>query len=144
MLITKIREGVNQALAGERLSMVELIPHLDYTIDQINQNMNTQFPVFSELAADATEYNAFPDIYIRTVVIPGAAWHYYVYDEEGIPTANQYSSIYETGKFNMLRDYTQYVPEEYQLASTGYTVSDATNRNFGDRGIEVDGSNFFI
>lgn len=145
MLISKIRDGINQALAGEMLSMRELIPHLDFVIDEINDNMNTTFPAFSELdLSTVTEYDMIPDKYIRTVLIPGAAWHYYVYDEEGIPTANQYSTMYETAKFKMLRDFSMNVPEEYLASSTGYVQSDASNINFGDRGMNVDGSNFFI
>ena len=144
MLITKIRESINMALAGEMLSMRELLPHLDYAIDQINETMNTKFPAFSDLAEGAAEYTAIPDKYIRSVIVPGAAWHFYVYDEEGIQSANQYSSIFELAKFTMLRDYSMYVPEEYRAESTGYAETDPDNIQLGDRGLITDVSNFFI
>ena len=85
------------------------------------------------------EYNFFPDKYIRTVVIPGAAWHFYVMDEEGLQTAPQYMADYENGKFIMQRDMLYKIPEEYQDDDNqGFIVGDPESDIFGDRGLVVD------
>ena len=131
MLVTDVQKLFNNALAGDTLSINEMLPHLDVAIDGINDYMNTVFPVFSELpiGTPGLEYNFFPDKYIRTVVIPGAAWHYYVMDEEGLQTAPQYQADYERGKFIMLRDMLYDIPEEYHrelddqaAADTGFLI----------------------
>ena len=85
MLITAICNAINQALAGEMLTKNELTPHIDYAIDTINATLNSCFPALSELDTLVTDYNYFPSNYIRLVIVPGAAWHFYVNDEEGMP-----------------------------------------------------------
>ena len=141
MLITDVQKLFNNALAGETLTLNEMIPHLDFAIDGINDKLNTVYPVFSELdlSAYGAEYSYFPDRYIRTVVIPGAAWHYYVTDEEGLQTSPQYQIDYENGKFTMLRDMLYNIPEEYQAdVENGSFVADPTNDTLGYRGLVVD------
>lgn len=141
MLIVQIQKLFNMALAGETLTIKEMIPHLDAAIDGINDKLNTCYPVFSDIDTTThdAEYNYFADKYIRTVVIPGAAWHYYVMDEEGLQTAPQYQADYETGKFMMLRDTLYNIPEEYQAESeAGSIIGDETSDIFGYRGLVVD------
>ena len=58
----------------------------------------------------------FPDKYIRTVVIPGAAYKFYITDEEGISTATKYEQEYLTNLFYMERDYLPLLPEEYKAS----------------------------
>lgn len=143
MLLTAIQSLVNSALAGELLTYTELVPHLDAAIDGINDVLNAKYPSFSELPMGATEYTHFPDKYIRTVVVPGCAWHYYVADEEGMQTAPQYQMNYEQGKFIMLRDMLYNIPLEYQADEhQGYV--DATTSPFEERGISLNGSNFTV
>lgn len=141
MLITNIQKLFNSALAGETLSVKEMLPHLDAAIDGINDKLNTCYPVFSELdltTANA-EYSYFPDKYIRTVVIPGAAWHYYVMDEEGLQTAPQYQLDYENGKFIMQRDMLYNIPEEFQAdEEAGSIVGMEDNTTLGTRGLVCD------
>ena len=144
MKITKIRNLVNMALAGEMLTFQELKPHLDYAIDEINDMLNSTFPVFSELESEAEDYNYFPDKYIRQVVIPGAAWHFYVYDEEGVVTAQQYQLDFENGKFKMLRDYSEQIPEEYQAETESHVIDNPDNMTTGDRGLKVYGDYDFL
>lgn len=113
MKLTDIRKLFNEALAGDTLTASEMLSHLDFAIDEINTVLNASFPPMSSLdTADvSSEYTAFPDKYIRSVVIPGAAWHFYVQDEEGSVTAEQYQRSFNTNKFYMLRDYGEYVHE---------------------------------
>ena len=59
-------------------------------------------------------------MYIRSVIIPGAAYKFYVTDEEGISTATQYQYDYAERMFRMKRDYSNQIPEEYQADKRGY------------------------
>jgi hypothetical protein len=118
MKIVDIVRGVNRLLAGELLSPNELLPHLDSVIDDINRDLNTTFPAFSEQALTAAEYTAFPDIYIRRVVLPGAAHYFYMMDEEGAAGSPEYRNKYELEKFYMLRDYHSQVPTQYRRPVT--------------------------
>lgn len=141
MLISQIKKLFNEALAGETLSVNEMLPHLDAAIDGINAKLNSTYPVFSEIPTDTYDasYDYFPDKYIRTVVIPGAAWHFYVMDEEGLQTAPQYLQDFETGKFCMQRDMLYKIPEEFQDDDhAGFIVGDPESDIFGDRGLVVD------
>ena len=141
MLLSQVQKLFNDALAGETLSYKEMLPHLDAAIDEINTKLNTIYPVFSEVpyATSESEYNFFPDKYIRMAVIPGAAWHFYVMDEEGLQTAPQYQANFENGKFIMQRDMLYKIPEEYQDDdNNGFIVGDPESDIFGDRGLVVD------
>lgn len=127
MTINTIVKRVNTLLAGEQLVYSRLEGFLDATIDDINDKLNSTFPTFSELSSDLTfvgdaEYDYIPDKYIRSVVIPGAAYKFYVMDEEGMSTAEQFAYDYEKALFMMMRDYLEQVPEEYQSESKGSTV----------------------
>lgn len=137
MLLENIKQIVNTLLAGERHTYNELIVYLDKTIDDINSQLNSTFPAFSELPKGKAEYDYFPDRYIRSVVCVGAAWYYFTTDEEGISTAPQYLQDYDRGLFIMLRDYFNYVPEEYQQDSLTALVMDHDLRQ-GERGIHID------
>lgn len=117
MYIKDIVSEINRCLAGEMLSYTEVRSYLDKTIDDINTQLNSKYPVFSELADGTAEYTAFPDSFIRQVVIPGAAWYYYVADEEGSIAAQQYQQDYYKGLFIITRDLIYGVPIEYQVAT---------------------------
>lgn len=141
MLLSQVQKLFNEALAGETLSYKEMLPHLDAAIDEINTKLNTIYPVFSEVPYDTSEseYNFFPDKYIRMAVIPGAAWHFYVMDEEGLQTAPQYQANFENGKFIMQRDMLYKIPEEFQDDdNNGFIVGDPESDIFGERGLVVD------
>ena len=144
MKITDIRKLVNQALAGELLTYGEMRPHLDFTIDEINTTLDSCFPVFSDLESENDVYDYFPDKFIRTVVVPGAAWHFYVNDEEGASTAQQYQLDFEKGKYIMLRDYIDKVPEEYQADNNAYVPDNPANMTFADGGLTLYGTDFFV
>ena len=137
-LLVDIVNRVNTLLAGERHSLFELTPFLDNVIDDINAQLNSTFPAFSEISQGKAEYDYFPDRYIRSVVCVGAAWYYYTTDEEGISSAPQYLQDYDRGLFNMLRDYFNLVPEEYQETGLKALVQQRDLEQ-GERGVSVDG-----
>ena len=86
MKLEQLTRLTNLKLADELLSYVELLPYFNMVIDDINAVLNAQFPSFPEPPLETDEYTAIPDKYIRTVVVPGAAYKYYVVDEEGVGT----------------------------------------------------------
>lgn len=127
MLLQDIVKGVNEKLAGEQLPYSKQERFLDEVIDDINAVLNSKFPVFSEVInyyghKGTEEYSYFPDQYIRNVVIKGAAYKYFIADEEGMSTAEMYGYDYDDALFKMQRDYLEQVPEEYQSDSTGSVV----------------------
>lgn len=125
MNINTIVKNINKQLAGEMLRYDELEPFLDATIDDINARLSSKFPSFSEwvfnheLKYDG-DYNLFPDTYIRTVVIKGAAHKWYLADEEGENAGNAFGAEYQQGLFLMQRDYILRVPVQYQNDEAGY------------------------
>lgn len=119
MLVSDIVSGVNAKLAGETLTFNQMRLFLDETIDDVNSALDAKFPTFSGLT-DSDDYNYLPDKYIRSVIITGAAYKFYVTDEEGINTAQQYSYDYSDRLFLMKRDYSNLVPEEYRAVEQGY------------------------
>ena len=125
MTISKIIKRINEELAGELLTYGELETFLDQVIDDINHQLDSKFPAFSDFSAETypdryPDYNFFPEEYIRNVVIKGAAYKFYVMDEEGIPTAQMFQYNYQDQLFYMLRDYLEYVPEEFK--KDGYSA----------------------
>ena len=108
-----------------------MLPFLDNVLDDINAKLNSCYPVFSDLPEGATEYSFFPDNYIRSVVVPGAAWYYFVVDEEGISTASQFQMDYAKGLFEMQRDMLYNIPEEYEAdPMRGAVATDPNAWNF--------------
>lgn len=116
-------------LAGEQLVYSKLEPFLDSVIDDINIQLNSRYPTFSEcnfpsVLDTAAVYDYFPDRYIRSVVIKGAAYKFYIMDEEGINTAEMFGYDYQDALYYMLRDFVDKVPEEYQDDNTGSLMID--------------------
>lgn len=153
MLISTLVQNINAQLAGELLSIGDLTVFVDKAIDDINTRLNTKFPVLSDViavikanGAVSFEYNAIPDKYIRTVVVPGAVFKYYTTDEEGAAVAPKYEEEFLKGLFYMERDYLNLVPKEYQesldqgwVSGDGILETDEYNRNGG---FTIDGSVF--
>lgn len=120
MTINKIVEQVNKLLADELYPESYLEQFLDATIDDINERLSSCFPTFSEFMEEQgyledPDYDYFPDNYIRSVVIKGTAYKFYIADEEGIDTAQRYGAEYLEALFKMQRDYITEVPEAYQV-----------------------------
>ena len=125
MRINEIVSRTNEKLAGETLMYSQLEVFFDEVIDDINAKLNSKFPAFSEFFDSSKlnsneEYSCFPDKYIRTVVVVGAAYKFYCTDEEGIATAQQYAFDYATNMFVMERDYSNLVPDEYKADGQGF------------------------
>lgn len=144
MTINNIIKNVNASLAGEMLSYSQLVLFLDKAIDDINTRLNTAFPVFSELPEDATEYTAIPDKYIRSVVIPGAAYYFYTMDEEGAPVASEYFRQYENNLFYMTRDYLMLIPDEYLADPAQGTFVFEAEKETGPKGMMMYGYSNYI
>lgn len=116
MTVIAIVELINEKLAGEMLSYSELKPFMNAVVDDINRELSARFPVFS----DEETYEYFPERYIRSVVVVGAAYKFYVTDEEGVDTAQAYGWEYNQNLFYMKRDYSAFVPLDYQMACQGF------------------------
>ena len=121
MKIMTLVQNINSQLAGELLSIAELTVFVDKAIDEVNTRLNTKFPVLSDVIAKAQasgstsfEYDAIPDKYMRTVIVPGTVFKYYTTDEEGAAVAPKYEEEFLKGLFYMERDYLNLVPKEYQ------------------------------
>lgn len=124
MKIKDIVKLTNTYLAGEQLTYQKLMPYLDAVIDDINSKLSATFPPFSTIAftpemAANIEYDAFPDRYVRSVIPVGAAYKYYLIDEEGVDNSQDLGYRYETNLFYMLRDYVEQVPPYYQSDTKG-------------------------
>jgi hypothetical protein len=118
---------ISKHLADEIVSEGEMLSYMDRVIDDINTRLNTVFPTFTEykednkeLAAELLDYTAIPDKYLRSVVVPGAAYKYYTTDEEGSYAAPKYEEEYRTALFYMERDFSFRVPEQYRADEQGY------------------------
>lgn len=115
----QIIKRVNTLLAGELLDYIDLEIHLDQVIDDINSELNTKYPVFSEFTLQEypdkfPDYDFFPEKYVRNVIPVGVASYFYITDEEGIETATEYKRKYDKVLFEMIRDFTEYVPDEWK------------------------------
>ena len=131
MRVSQIVQQINRHLGDEFCSVAELTNYMDRVIDDINTRLNSKFPTVGEVIAAAggttdPDYNVFPDKYIRSVLVVGAAYKYYVTDEEGNITAQQYGADYNQNLFYMERDYSFSIPEIYRESEQGFiTNSDA-------------------
>ena len=138
MLTKNIILDINTKLVGELLSTAQLLTFINASIDEVNTRLNTKFPM---LKVSDYEYTAIPDKYIRTVIIPGAAFKFYITDEEGSAVSPKYEEDFLKGLFYMERDYLPILPEEY--------IEDETQghvriKGFDDGGLIFDGSVFTI
>lgn len=139
-------QKINTQLDGELLNINELCDVIDKSIDDINTRLNTRFPVLSEILlqnkGNVTEYTAIPDKYIRTVVIPGAVFKFYINDEEGASVAPKHEEEFLKGLFYMERDYINQVPEEFQDTSEQGYLKDPFFGKHKEGEFTIDGSVF--
>lgn len=138
MLLTELRTLINMKLAGERLSYPEMRPLLDEVIDDINQELNTIYPAFSELPNDADKYQYFPERYMRSVVVVGVAHKFYVQDEEGVSNASEFEARYIKNLFLFCRDYRSSVPDEYKESTNAGKISAPTMIGRDTYGVSAD------
>lgn len=123
MQVRQIINIVNEKLAGETLGLSELRGFLNDVIYDINSAMSAKFLSFDGLTEDDL-YDCFPDNYITSVVTIGAAYKFYITDEEGIDSAQAYGLMYRNNLFYMVRDYSVRIPDEYKdWDNTGFLKS---------------------
>ena len=159
MLINEITNRINFDLAGETLSNDEVVYYVDAVIDDINEKLSSKYPVlsdwgafvdvnndqeFPEIIYTADNYNPFPEKYIRSVVVKGAAIKYYVNNEEGEDIGDAYKQEYAKNLFMMLRDFIHQVPANFVEDNiSGYLQMEPYNTE-GVSGVEIDGSNIIL
>ena len=123
MYIQVLVNLINHKLADELLSQTQLLMHMDSVIDDINTQLNSTFPTFSEViqkeGVNNPDYQYIPDKYLRSVVVVVAANKYYEIDEEGNATAQLFAQEYRQQLFYMLRDFSMSIPEEYRAKDQG-------------------------
>lgn len=143
MRVGQIVKLINKHLGDEFCSVAELTDYMDRVIDDINTRLNSKFPTVGDMIASAggttdVDYNVFPDKYIRSVLVVGAAYKYYVTDEEGNVTAQQYGADYNQNLFYMERDYSFSIPEIYRESEQGFV-----NNSDSDTGVWFPNANLY-
>lgn len=148
MLISEMVRKANTQLDGERLTTAKMLPHLDYAIHDLNQSLNSDFPTVSDYAAaqiaeaneltiDTVNYNLFPPRYIETVVVLGAARHFYRVDEEGAVATPVLDAEYGKNLFFMQRDYIHAVPTAYKDCTYNGTINHTERKTTGEDVMEL-------
>ena len=104
----------------------------------------TEVPIEQRLRSNSN-YDAFPDKYLRSVVALGTAVKFYTRDEEGEQIAQDYQNRYEMALFKMTRDYHNQVPWYFQ-ENTGGFIDFSHNReewprDLVPRGVVMRGQN---
>lgn len=147
MHLNMIMRFLNDKLAGENLMFDQALVYLDSVIDDINTELQATYPAFSEFNIKNfpkyPNYNFFPDKYIRSVVIPGAAYKFYTTDEEGASVAPQYMYDYKQNMFLMKRDYSSQIPQMFQDHSSSGMLLNGDEDCFRDQVQEQDIRSWF-
>ena len=139
MLLQDLVNYVNDKLAGERYTYDQIRRTMDMVIDEINAKLCSKFPVFSELPVNTVEYTAFPDKYLRSVVVTGTTAKLFAIDEEGQLVAPVFDKEYANNLFIMLRDYGPNVPEAYLDLEQGFYNGGSTYYGLPPYGTLLDG-----
>lgn len=124
---TEILMLLNKKLNDEKLTWQQAVRFLDSTIDDINRELHSVYPTFSQaelLPGYAQNYNFFPDQYVRDVVIIGASYKFYADEEEGEPIARVFQTEYASALFYMKRDFLSQVPTMFQQDQGGTMTLD--------------------
>jgi hypothetical protein len=136
MIILNLRTYINRNyIISEHLHPTDMLGYMDSVIDDINDDLQANYPTFSEwpafcdaynaaypdaTALDPNDYNVIPDSYLKKVVAPGAALKFYSNDEEGEQAASKFYIDYEKARATMVRDYIHLVPAVFQNNTGGY------------------------
>ena len=119
---TELLRLINDRLQGELLTWNEVIKYGDAVIDDINVQLYALYPTFSQaqqLPGWYGEYNFFEDKYLRSVVVIGVVYKYYIAEEEGEQVAQLFASEYDAALFAMKRDMYNQVPEVFEARNRG-------------------------
>ena len=156
MELTKLIDTINRTyLVSDLIRIPNAYYYMDQVIDDINDELQAKYPVFSDWAdyvaaynllhADAPKsalvYDVIPDKYLRKVVALGTALYFYTADEEGEQIALDYQQKYNRALFHMIRDYHCQVPTEFQDTEGGYIdmTFEQESSDINPRGVTVDG-----
>lgn len=145
MQINKLIDTINRAyITSEYVRAPDVYYYMDRVIDDINKNLQTKFPLFSEWVdfverwnklfpeypKDRTTYDVIPNKYLRSVVALGTALYFFSNDEEGELIAQDYQQKYNMEMFYMVRDYHSQVPDMFRDDDGGY-IDFAYEREWG-------------
>lgn len=156
MLITNIIDRCNKTyIVSDYIRAPEIYMYMDRAIMDINERMQTTFPMMSDWVSfceawnaaypenllDQSNYTAIPDSYIGSVLLVGTAFYFYTKDEEGEMIAQGYLRKYEESLFAMLRDYSMLVPEAFQNNAGGF-IQGIDYEEYATGGRHLDGFNY--
>lgn len=160
MQIKKLVDTINRTyVPSEYLRQPDIYYFMDRVIDDINEQLQSCYPTFSEWEdfvnvwnenfpeepKDRTVYDVIPDKYLRSVVALGTALYFYTSDEEGEQIAIDYQTRYNQQLFYMVRDYHMLVPEIFQNNEGGFIdfsyIREHRPKDLHPRGVVMRGYN---
>lgn len=163
MSINDIVNLVNRrTIEADYLSKEEMLPFLDLVIDDINSELQANFPPFTDYdyfvlswnnkhpdnPLSPNDYSVIPARYIRSVIPFGVARYYYMKDQEGEQAASDYFREYSIRLTKMVRDFHALVPVEFQNNEGGSIKASFENEHgvpgLTPRGMVLNGDDFRI
>lgn len=144
MTRNEIVDAVNRLSVGYNVTWYEIQNDADAAIHKINSFLCAEYPLMSEILTSPDSIYAikkevdggvrhisiFPDIYIRSVVVPYIASEILARDEEFTTIYNKYAMDVENGLFTMFQNEYNRIPELFrQKDTTGVFFSDDYERN---------------
>ena len=144
MTRNEIVDAVNRLSVGYNVTWYEIQNDADAAIHKINSFLCAEYPLMSEILTSPDSIYAikkevdggirhisiFPDIYIKSVVVPYIASEILARDEEFTTIYNKYAMDVENGLFTMFQNEYNRIPELFrQKDTTGVFFSDDYERN---------------
>lgn len=110
MRIEKIISQINILINNGLYSYLELEPHLDSIVVQINKKLYAKFPLFSVVTENRDTYDYFPDEYIIDIIIPGTTARILEIEDEFETQYQVYNSRWQANLNSMAAEYVNHVP----------------------------------
>ena len=128
----EIVASVNRLSVGYNVTWHEIAEDADEAIHRINSYLGAEYPLMSDILTEPNSIYAvkqvvdghvrhisiFPDIYIRTIVIPFIASEILSRDEEFTTIYNKYAMDVENGLFTMFQNEFNRVPHLFRQKDT--------------------------
>ena len=128
----EIVASVNRLSVGYNVTWHEIAEDADEAIHKINSYLGAEYPLMSDILTEPNSIYAvkqvvdgqvklisiFPDIYIRTIVIPFIASEILSRDEEFTTIYNKYAMDVENGLFTMFQNEFNRVPHLFRQKDT--------------------------